>query len=209
MLWWVMALMHSRDAECLHAVARASIETGMLRGVPLEPDLASATAGMLAEGASFVTLHRAGVLRGCVGTLEALRPLVVDVAHNAFRSAFWDPRFHPLSRSELTEIDVHISVLSAPEAVECASEADLLERLRPGIDGLILHAGHARATFLPAVWEQAPEPREFLRNLKVKAGLPADYWSTALRFERYAAHAIPSPARAAGRSDEPSVDDAP
>lgn len=182
-----------RDAEYLYGVARASIETGLRSGNPLEPDLAAAPQGVRSHRASFVTLHLAHTLRGCVGTLEAARPLATDVAHNAFRAAFWDPRFAPLARSEFAALDIHISVLGEPEALPCESEADLLERLRPHVDGLILYTRRHRATFLPSVWDQAPEPRDFVRHLKVKAGLPADYWSSELRFERYRAESLPNP----------------
>lgn len=195
-----------RDAEYLYGVARASIETGLQSGNPLEPDLSAAPEEVRSHRASFVTLHLASALRGCVGTLEASRPLAIDVAHNAFRAAFWDPRFAPLARSEFTGLDIHISVLGEPEALPCDSETELLNKLRPQVDGLILYTRRHRATFLPSVWEQAAEPREFVRNLKVKAGLPADYWSSELRFERYTADSLPNPsaARATPARQEPS-----
>jgi AmmeMemoRadiSam system protein A len=144
-----------------------------------------------APRATFVTLHVGDALRGCIGTLEARRTLVEDVAHNARAAAFEDPRFPPLARAELGRLDIHISVLSAPEPVAFASEEDLLRQLRPRVDGLILQAGPRRGTFLPSVWEQLPEPREFLRHLKRKAGLPADYWAADIRVSRYVTASIP------------------
>ncbi|TAM46641.1 MAG: AmmeMemoRadiSam system protein A [Gammaproteobacteria bacterium] len=144
-----------------------------------------------APRATFVTLHVGGELRGCIGTLEVRRTLVEDVAHNARAAAFEDPRFPPLAPAEFGRLDIHISVLSAPEPVAFASEEDLLRQLRPRVDGLILQAGLRRGTFLPSVWEQLPEPREFLRHLKRKAGLPADYWAADIRVSRYVTASIP------------------
>lgn len=143
------------------------------------------------ERATFVTLTINGALRGCIGMLEACRPLIEDVAENAKSAAFHDPRFPPLSRKEFEKIDIHISVLSPPEEITFSSEADLLECMRPGIDGLILQEGGRRGTFLPCVWEELPGKEEFLMHLKMKAGLPAGYWSDSLRVFRYTAEYFP------------------
>ncbi len=140
--------------------------------------------------ATFVTLHVGSELRGCIGTLDVRRTLVEDVAHNARAAAFEDPRFPPLGHAEFERLDIHISVLSLPEPVTFGSEEDLLRQLRPHMDGLILQAGLHRGTFLPSVWEQLPDPREFLRHLKRKAGLPADYWAADIRVSRYVTHSI-------------------
>ncbi len=137
-------------------------------------------------GAVFVTLTRNGRLRGCIGSLEAWRPLAEDVRENALAAAFRDPRFKPLAADELPAIRVEVSLLEAPVAIHCRDEADALARLRPGVDGVILSAGRHRATFLPQVWEQLPEPAAFLAHLKEKAGLPASYWGPDVRLERYA-----------------------
>lgn len=139
-----------------------------------------------APGAVFVTLTRNGQLRGCIGSLEAWRPLGEDVRKNALAAAFHDPRFEPLAADELPATRVEVSLLEAPVALPCRDEADALARLRPGIDGVILSAGRHRATFLPQVWEQLPEPAAFLARLKEKAGLPAGYWGPDVRLERYA-----------------------
>ena len=141
--------------------------------------------------ATFVTLHIEAQLRGCIGTLEARRTLVEDVASNAYGAAFRDPRFRALTWSEYERLDIHISILSLPEPVQFSSEADLLAQLRPQVDGLIIEEGFYRGTFLPSVWEQLPEPREFLRHLKHKAGLPPDYWSSRIRVQRYTTESIP------------------
>lgn len=169
----------------LRDVARASIAHGLREHVPLDVDARAHPAPLCEPGASFVTLRKGGELRGCTGSLEATRPLVCDVAHNAFRSAFGDPRFYPLRPEELEELDLHISVLSPLVSFPVASEAELLAALRPGIDGLVLREGARGATFLPAVWESLPDPADFLAHLRAKAGLPPGHWSATLRFERY------------------------
>jgi len=141
--------------------------------------------------ATFVTLHVDEKLRGCIGTLEARRTLVEDVVSNAYGAAFRDTRFPTLTWPEFERLDIHISILSLPEPVQFSSEADLLAQLRPHVDGLIIEEGAYHGTFLPSVWEQLPEPREFLRHLKHKAGLPPDYWSSRIRVQRYTTESIP------------------
>jgi AmmeMemoRadiSam system protein B/AmmeMemoRadiSam system protein A len=136
-------------------------------------------------GASFVTLRSAGSLRGCIGSLQARRPLGADVRANALAAAFDDPRFAPLRVAEYEQIDVEVSVLSAASPLPVASEYDLHTRLRAGVDGLILEMGSRRSTFLPQVWDVLPGAREFVDELKRKAGLPREYWSDELRFSRY------------------------
>jgi AmmeMemoRadiSam system protein A len=143
-------------------------------------------AGWLDEpGASFVTLTRYGELRGCIGTLEAHRPLGVDVRENALAAAFRDPRFMPLALAEFDDVRVEVSLLSASEPLRVASEQDALAVLRPNIDGVVFEYGHYRSTFLPQVWEQLPEPAEFMAHLKRKAGLPVDFWADQVRLSRY------------------------
>jgi hypothetical protein len=173
------------DGARLLEVARASIRSGVERGRPIAPDVLAFPAPLREPRASFVTLERGGALRGCIGGLEPTRPLVADVAEHAFAAAFRDPRFPPVRADELPHLAVHLSVLSALEEVSFASEADLLARLRPGVDGLLLEAGACRGTFLPAVWEQLPEPRAFLRALERKAGLGEGCWSRGVRVHRY------------------------
>jgi AmmeMemoRadiSam system protein B/AmmeMemoRadiSam system protein A len=126
------------------------------------------------RGASFVTLTMDGALRGCIGSLQATRPLGEDVASNSLHAAFRDPRFAPLTRAEWPRVRTEVSVLSTPRAMSFADEADLLEQLRPGEDGVILECAGRRGTFLPQVWESLPEKRRFLEELRRKAGLPAD-----------------------------------
>ena len=154
------------------------------------PAVAVKRAAWLEEpGASFVTLTSGrapgGALRGCIGSLEARRPLREDVEANAVAAACRDPRFPPLGRAELDDVVVEVSVLSAPTALPVAGEAELLARLRPGVDGVILSDARHRATFLPQVWEQLPDPADFLARLRRKAGLPADYWGRDVVVETY------------------------
>lgn len=160
----------------LHELARASIELALRQGQlvpyagePGDPQLNR-------PSASFVTLRVGDDLRGCCGTIEPSRPLGEDVWNNAWASAFADPRFPPLTPNEWPETNVQISVLSEPERLDVRSEAELLQALRRGRDGLILQYGSRRSTFLPAVWEQLPEPARFVRHLKMKAGWPVDFW---------------------------------
>lgn len=153
------------------------------------PGVAAHAAWLDAPGASFVTLTSGrapgGALRGCIGSLEARRPLRADVEANAVAAALHDPRFAPLTARELDDTVVEVSVLSAPAALPAADEAELLARLRPGVDGVVLSACGRRATFLPQVWEQLPDPADFLARLRRKAGLPADYWGRDVVVETY------------------------
>lgn len=142
-------------------------------------------AALAEPGATFVTLTQGGELRGCIGTLQAHRPLGADVEHNALAAAFRDPRFRPLAVDEYALTRVEVSLLSAPTPFAVVDEADLLARLEPGLDGVVLSWRNRRATFLPQVWEALPDPRDFIAQLKRKAGLPADFWANDVRIERY------------------------
>lgn len=174
-----------QSKQLLLSLARKSITHGLEHHQPLPVTPGEYPKALQQAGASFVTLEKQNRLRGCIGTLEAYRPLVVDIVENAFAAAFRDPRFTPLQADELSELQIHISLLTPPEPLPVKDEAELLRQLRPGIDGLILQDGHHRATFLPSVWESLPTPPQFVAQLKLKAGLPVDYWSDTLRFERY------------------------
>ncbi len=166
-------------------IAWQSLRHGLDEGNPLQVDVSSLDDTLAAPGASFVTLHQHAQLRGCIGSLEAVQPLANDVAQNAFSAALRDPRFPPLKADELDGLSLEISVLGLPEAMTFSSEQDLLQQLRPGIDGLILTDNGQRGTFLPSVWESLPQPEDFLRQLKRKAGLSEDYWSDHLQVQRY------------------------
>lgn len=182
--------LNDTDRAQLLRVARESIKTGLLSGRPSPVNPAEYSETLQREGAAFVTLHKHGDLRGCIGSLEPHRPLVLDVAEHAFDAAFRDPRFPPVTKHELPDIALHIAVLTPMEPIPCDSEEDLLRKVRPGQDGLVIQEGEHRGTFLPAVWETLPEPRRFLKHLKQKAGLPQDYWSDTLVFYRYETIAI-------------------
>ena len=146
----------------------------------------SATESRLREpGATFVTLTQQVRLRGCIGSLQAWRSLADDVVENARAAAFRDPRFPPLAAGELAQTSVEVSLLTPATPLEFASEMEALSRLRPHLDGVVLEWGTRRATFLPQVWEQLPEPRQFMARLKEKAGLPADFWDAALHLSTY------------------------
>ena len=173
------------ERSTLLALAAASIAHGLEHGRPLVPRDPSYPSALRLERASFVTLNTHGRLRGCIGALEARRPLAEDVAVHAFAAAFQDPRFPPLGHPELQALHIHISVLNPRERLEARSEAEAISALRPGIDGLILEEGGLRSTFLPAVWDSLPDPGEFLSRLRLKAGLPAQYWSETLTLFRY------------------------
>lgn len=137
-------------------------------------------------GATFVTLHDAeGGLRGCIGRLEACRPLGDDVRANAHAAAFGDSRFAPLRVDEWHDTRIEVSVLGAPEPLIVRTEAEALAALRPGVDGVIFEWRDARATFLPQVWAQLPDPARFVAALKRKAGLAADFWAADVRLSRY------------------------
>jgi AmmeMemoRadiSam system protein A len=149
--------------------------------------------------ASFVTLTIAGDLRGCCGTLEPRLPLAVDVWTNARSSAFRDPRFLPLGRHEWQQTRLEVAVLTPSERLTAEDETGLLAQLVPGEHGLVLAWRGSRATFLPKVWEQLPDPRDFLRHLKLKAGWNPAFWATDIEIWRYRTEvmAVDSPAQLA------------
>jgi uncharacterized protein len=167
------------EKQTLLRLARESIEHAV-GGRPLPPlDLQSFTPTLQENGASFVTLTIHGNLRGCIGTLEAYQPLVEDVREHAVAAALQDPRFPPVDKSELDRIQIEVSRLTAPHELEYSSSDDLLKKLNPHVDGVILKHGHRRATFLPQVWEKIPDPVEFLNQLCYKMGEPAGLWRDA------------------------------
>ena len=166
-------------------MAWQSIRHGLAKGNPLKVEPDQLESPLNEAGASFVTLHIGEELRGCIGSLQAHRPLICDVTENAFSAAFRDPRFAPLKDAVLKNLSLDISVLSQPERIAFESEQDLLRQIRPKVDGLILTDGNYRGTFLPSVWESLPDAKQFLQHLKRKAGLPANHWSDKLEVWRY------------------------
>jgi len=180
----------SAEKQLLLNIAQDSINEGLTKKQPLIVRVLDYGENLRQKRACFVTLEKKGALRGCIGSLQAYRPLVEDIASNAFFAAFRDPRFSALTIEEYKEISIHISILGFPESMQFDSEADLVRQIRPGIDGLILTDGDHRGTFLPSVWEQLPNAKLFFMHLKNKAGLPSNYWSNTLRVERYATEVI-------------------
>jgi AmmeMemoRadiSam system protein A len=162
------------------------------RGVPCLP-VPDGSAGLRTLGASFVTLESGGALRGCIGTLDAVRPLYLDVARNALR-AMSDPRLPPVTIDEWPKLDVSVSALGTPEPVPVEGRDELLTALRPGVDGLILADGERRSTFLPAVWGKLADPAQFLEALLVKGGWGANGWPPGMTVARYTAIEFHDPA---------------
>jgi AmmeMemoRadiSam system protein A len=164
------------EKQTLLRLAREAMEHGVW-GKKLPPlDNNSTTPHLREHGASFVTLTVHGTLRGCIGALEAWQPLVDDVREHAIAAALEDPRFRPVDKTELDRIKIEVSRLTAPHPLEYSSSADLLTKLRPHVDGVILKNDYRRATFLPQVWEQIPDPEDFLDRLCAKMGANPNLW---------------------------------
>ncbi|MHB8873407.1 MAG: AmmeMemoRadiSam system protein A [Myxococcaceae bacterium] len=138
-------------------------------------------------GACFVTLSQQGALRGCIGSIEARRPLGEDVRANARGAAFHDPRFPRLLEVELPDTRIEVTLLSKLEPLEVQTEAEAIAALRPGVDGLVLSWGGRRGVFIPQMWQKLPEPALFLRYLRRKAELPLDGWPSGTRLQRFTA----------------------
>jgi uncharacterized protein len=166
-------------------IARDSIVRGLYHPAPLPLPQGEWSPRLLAPTAAFVTLTLDGALHGCRGTTEPLHSLVEEVWRSAWLSAFADTRFPPVAAGKLDSLRIAISVLTALEPIACTSEAELVESLVPGVDGVVLRCGAARATFLPAVWNSVQEPREFVRELRRKAGLYGSQWPAGMAAFRY------------------------
>ena len=177
--------MDDKQKRQLIDIAKESIINGLRTGKPLDISLGDFDGDLQTKRATFVTLNKYDQLRGCIGILEPQRPLVQDVAYNAFAAAFSDHRFPAVTADEIDQLDIHISILATPEEMSFSSEDDLVSQLRPGVDGLIIQEGMSRGTFLPSVWESLSDRHDFLIHLKQKAGLPGNYWSDTIRVRRY------------------------
>ena len=195
-MWWDTEHMSFTDEiESLYhplliRIARDAIAYGLDHGCEIEVSEREYPEPLWEIRASFVTLRIYGELQGCIGSLEAYRPLVKDIASNAHAAAFSDPRFNSLTKDQFTHLQISISILGISEEMAFSDESDLLRQIRPGIDGLILQEGSRRGTFLPSVWESLQDKRQFLEHLKLKAGLPSDYWSDRIRMFRYTAQSF-------------------
>ncbi len=172
-----MALTDEEKRYLLHC-AREVIRHAVLGQKPYQIDATEVPSTLQRPGATFVTLRVGQQLRGCIGSLVARRPLIEDVRQNALAAAFEDPRFSPLTQAEFENVHIELSVLSQPEPLAYDGPEDLIQKLRPGIDGVVIERGWNRATFLPQVWEQIPDPEEFLEHLCYKAHLPQNAWCT-------------------------------
>jgi AmmeMemoRadiSam system protein A len=166
------------QGQLLVRLARQTISKKLGRQTQVPDDLETALASDIYQQhhGTFVTLKKKGQLRGCIGSLAAYEPIADGIRQNAVNAAFRDPRFRPLSDAELDEIQVEISILSDPKPLAYTDSEDLIKKLRVHVDGVILRKGSASATFLPQVWEQLPDPRQFLSQLCLKAGLTKDAW---------------------------------
>jgi AmmeMemoRadiSam system protein A len=166
----------TEEKQTLLRLARQALDTGV-RGQPFSPlDPTSLTPTLRAEGAAFVTLTVHGNLRGCIGALEPYQSLADDVREHAVAAALEDHRFPPVQEKELKNIEIEVSRLTLPVPLKYTDPDDLLAKLHPGVDGIILRDGFRRATFLPQVWEKIPDPTEFLANLCYKMGASPDTW---------------------------------
>lgn len=167
----------------LQGVAGPTIAAALF--VSEAPDAAEDTGFLQDKGATFVTILRDGQLRGCIGTTVAHQPLGDDVARHAYAAAFQDPRFGPVQRSEWAALSLEISVLAPPSDLAVHGRGELLRRLRPGVDGLVLRAGNRGATFLPSVWASLSEPARFVDALLAKGGFDRGSWPEGMRVQTY------------------------
>lgn len=179
------------DRDFLLGLARREIEDAVLDRKPPRPDAPQIPEKLKHRRACFVTLRIDGALRGCIGSILPQEPLYKAVIHMANRSAAHDARFRPVSSEEVDKLHIEISVLSVPRPLEFDSPEDLLDKLRPGIDGVVLKLGIRQSTFLPQVWDHLPDKREFLRRLCEKATLaPNDWRDPKIEIETYQVEAF-------------------
>ncbi len=185
-----MSIYTAEEEQLLLNICHASIKEGLINKRSLKIRPIDYGKNLRRKGACFVTLKKKEALRGCIGSIRPLKPLIVDAANNAFSAAFRDSRFSRLTEEEYEECSLSLSVLSQPECMKFDSEEDLIRQLRPGVDGLILTEGDCCGVFLPLVWEKLPTAKLFFAHLKSKAGLSSHYWSNTLQVERYTASLI-------------------
>lgn len=166
-------ILNKDDEKIIFDVIHKSIEYGLETGEAYEPEIEGVSENLKKNYAVFITLNLHGQLRGCIGTTEAHTPLINAVAQYAYAAAFSDPRFKPLTAEEYKHIEINLSILTPAVPLPFNDEQDLINKLRSNIDGLIIAKGNARATFLPVVWKSLKDPKQFLNELKRKAGIPA------------------------------------
>ncbi|KZR70646.1 hypothetical protein PMIT1313_00300 [Prochlorococcus marinus str. MIT 1313] len=182
----------NREAGRLIRITAQTVAYSIKNGHPPAVDIASFSPELQEKRATFVTLNKNGNLRGCIGTVQAYRPLIADVVDNAYKAAVKDPRFSPIELEETSELEISISLLSPFERMTFSDEADFMQQLRQNVDGLIIADQGKRSVFLPQVWESLPEKTEFVGQLKKKAGLPSNYWGDTLQAWRFTAISVKS-----------------
>jgi AmmeMemoRadiSam system protein B/AmmeMemoRadiSam system protein A len=192
-----VSILQKCDRELLLDLASAAIGAACEQGgrVPRIVADGNLSSALGAQRATFVTLEKHGNLRGCMGSVRSVRTLAGDVATNVLRAGFSDPRFPPLSHDDLPGLTIKISILSPIAPIDCRSEEELVHGLRPDRDGLILQDGGKGALFLPSVWRAIADPAQFVRALKAKADLAADYWSSTLQSFRFGVETFEAPYR--------------
>lgn len=166
----------SQEGQVLLKTARQAIENHLNGEISPPINFDDYTPGLIEKGACFITLTINGILRGCIGSMEASQPLIKDVRERAVGAAFQDPRFPGLKKNEYPDLKIEVSRLTSPEKLQYSTPDDLVDKLRPGIDGVILKHNSRRATFLPQVWEQLTDPELFLERLCMKMGLDPSAW---------------------------------
>ena len=191
-----------RNGPALLKLAAEAIQAVLDKKVPFRIETTKYAPELSKQGAAFVTLDKDHKLRGCIGTITPHRTLLSDIAENACKAAFQDPRFPPLTRDEIisSHVSMHISVLSPQVPMTFTSEDDLVRQLRPKRDGLVLQDQGRRGVFLPVVWDQISEPKAFFSHLKRKAGLPETHWSDTMQVWRFVTEGVSSEDLPAGTS---------
>lgn len=174
-------------------LAWESIAHGLKTGKPLSIDVDDYPIELAEPKPCFVLLKQKQAVRGCVGSIEPIRPLGEDLVENAFAAAFCDRHFMPLSDNELDQTQINILLISPLQALSCDSQMTLIEQLQPRVDGLLIRDGSHHASLLPAAWETFKTPMEFVNQLKRQAGLPMTYWSKNTQIFRFSTETIASP----------------
>jgi AmmeMemoRadiSam system protein A len=170
-----MPTLTEKEKDLLLRLARTTIAAELNRPTTME-DPQDVSQNLMEKRGCFVSLHKKGILRGCIGRLEPVDPLISTVEENAKHAAFRDPRFPALTADELSEVEIEISILTIPKALTYRDGEDLKSQLEPGVHGVILSKGGHRATFLPQVWDQLPSKEDFLGQLCIKGGLKRNCW---------------------------------
>ncbi len=177
--------LNDEDKAQLLQLAHEVVAHGALTGCKLQVEPGRFPDHLWKEAAAFITIRKQGSLRGCIGSIAAHQPLVLEVADKAYAAAFGDPRFLPVSMSETKDLSMQVSILSPLQELLCNSEDEALLKIRAGVDGLVLDLDGRRGTFLPSMWEQLPNKADFWGHLKIKAGLPMDFWVPEMRVYRF------------------------